>query len=92
MRGVYLFVLGERILFSGWCQNLVHRMNQNYGTISPRKCFEGSEPENCLINSRILEAAQNKKKIKLYVLPDAGPDLLDAIIEKLSPPWNLDLE
>jgi len=90
--GVYLFVVGGKIVFSGWCQNLVQRMNQNYGTISPRRCFDGSEPENCLINHRILEAAQAKKKIILYLLPAADPEVSDEIVARLSPQWNLDLD
>ena len=92
LQGVYLFVISGKIFFVGWTQNLVQRMNQNYGTISPRKCFDGSEPENCLINHRILEAAQAKQKITLWLLPEAEPQICDDIIVRLSPSWNLDLE
>jgi len=90
--GVYLILVNGKIVFSGWCKNLVHRMNQNYGTISPRKCYDGSEPENCLVNNRILYAAQDKKKITLYMLPGAGPEISESIITRLSPRWNMDLE
>lgn len=91
LQGVYLLVIGGKIVFTGWSQNLVQRINQNYGTISPRKCFDGSEPENCLVNHRILNAANAKQKIIIYLLPNAGPELADEIVEKLSPQWNLDL-
>ena len=89
--GVYLLTVDGKVMFVGWCKNLVQRMNQNYGTISPRKCFEGSEPENCMINHRILLAAQEKKKVMLYLLPEAGPEVADDVIQRLSPGWNLDL-
>lgn len=89
--GVYLLVVGGKICFAGWCRSLVQRMNQNYGTISPRKCFVGSEPENCLVNHQILIAAQAKKKIQIYLLQDAAPEVCDEIITCLSPGWNLDL-
>lgn len=89
--GVYLLVVGGKISFTGWCRSLVQRMNQNYGTISPRKCFEGSEPENCLVNHRILRAAQAKKKIMIYLLPDADQDVCEEIISRLSPEWNQEL-
>lgn len=90
--GVYLIVVGGKIMFAGWCQNLVQRMNQNYGTISPRKCYEGSEPENCLINHRILEATQVKKKVLIYLIQNAEPEVCDDIILRLTPPWNQELE
>ncbi|PKL60228.1 MAG: hypothetical protein CVV33_03750 [Methanomicrobiales archaeon HGW-Methanomicrobiales-4] len=92
LQGVYLLVVGGKIVFAGWSQNLVQRMNQNYGTISPRKCFDGSEPENCLVNHRILIAAQAKLKVIIYLIPNASPEVSDEIVDKLCPQWNLDLE
>lgn len=89
--GVYLLTVAGKIVFAGWSRNLVQRMNQNYGTISVRKCFDGSEPENCMVNHRILLAAQEKKKVMIYLLPDGGPDLCDDIITRLVPQWNQDL-
>jgi len=90
--GVYILVAGGKLVFAGWTQNLVQRINQNYGTISPRKCYEGSEPENCLVNHRILEISQKKQKVMIYLIQDANPELADQIISYLSPAWNLDLE
>lgn len=90
--GVYLIVINGKILFSGWSHNLLQRMNQNYGTISPRKCYEGSEVENCLVNNRILQATKAKKKVMIYLIENGDPELNDAIITRLAPPWNLELE
>ena len=90
--GIYILVAGGKISFVGWCQNLVQRMNQHYGTISPRRCYEGSEPENCLINHRILEIAQVKQKVSIYLIQDGEPELCDEIVARLSPAWNSDLE
>jgi hypothetical protein len=90
--GVYLLVVGGKIVFSGWCQNLVQRINQNYGTISPRKCYAGAEAENCYINNRILKAAQKKQKVILYLIPDVGPDVSDDIVDRFSLQWNLDMK
>lgn len=90
--GIYILVAGGKIVFVGWCQNLVQRMNQHYGTISPRKCYEGSEPENCLVNHRILEASRKNQKIMIYLIQDGEPELCDRIIVNLTPAWNLDLQ
>jgi hypothetical protein len=89
--GVYLLVVAGKIVFAGWCRSLVQRMNQNYGTISHRKCFEGSEPENCLVNNRVLMAAQANKKVTIYLIPDAGPEICEDILNRLMPEWNMDL-
>jgi hypothetical protein len=91
LSGVYLIAISGKIVFSGWCKNLVHRMNQNYGTISPRKCYDGSEPENCLVNHRILKASQGGRKISLYVIPGAGPEISDRIIMRYNLRWNSEL-
>lgn len=91
LSGVYLIVVGGKIVFAGWCKNLVHRMNQNYGTISPRKCYDGAEPENCLINHRILNASLDRQKVNIYMLHDAGREICDTIITRLNPRWNQDL-
>ncbi|MDD1727519.1 MAG: hypothetical protein LUQ50_00440 [Methanospirillum sp.] len=90
--GIYILVTGGKVTFVGWCQNLVQRMNQHYGTISPRKCYERSEPENCLVNHRILEVAQSKRKVQLYLIQDGASDLCEMIISRLNPSWNSDLE
>jgi len=90
--GIYILVAGGKITFVGWCQNLVQRMNQHYGTISPRKCYEGSEPENCLVNLRILEVSKKKQKVMIYLIQDGEPDMCDQIISALLPAWNQDLE
>lgn len=91
LSGVYLIIVNGKIVFSGWCKNLVHRINQNYGTISPRKCFEGSEPENCLINNRILDASRERGKISIYFIQNAGPEVSDKIITRYNLIWNMDL-
>ncbi|HWQ67944.1 MAG TPA: hypothetical protein VN372_13885 [Methanospirillum sp.] len=89
--GVYLIVINGIVTFAGWCQDLVQRMNQHYGTISPRKCYEGSEEENCLVNHRILDAALAGRKIIIYMLPGAGDDILDDIMARMRPSWNEEL-
>lgn len=86
--GVYLLVVDGKIRFAGWSRNLVQRMNQNYGTISPRKCFEGSEPENCMVNHQILLECQKRKNVMIYLIQDGDSDLCDAIIRQFSPAWN----
>jgi hypothetical protein len=91
LSGVYLIVVSGKVVFVGWCKNLVHRINQNYGTISPRKCYNGSEPENCLVNHNILIAAQEKRKISLYMIPGADLQIAESIVTRLSPRWNMDL-
>ena len=90
-RGVYLFAIEGRIIFCGWCEDLSRRINQHYGTISPRRCFIGGEIENCYINHQIFLSHENGEKVDLYFIQDAPQTLIQEIEDRFLLSWNYDL-
>jgi len=91
--GVYVLVVGGHLAYIGECENLSVRFNRGYGSIQPRNCFEGGQETNCRINTSILKANKEGDSIELYfVVRSSECRELDEknLIEKYSPPWNLE--
>ena len=89
--GVYLITDDQEIVFIGFSADLGRRFNQNYGTISPRKCYEISEIENCMINNLILEASLSGREVLVYLIRDGDQALCDELKDIFVPDWNEEL-
>ncbi|MBI3009643.1 MAG: GIY-YIG nuclease family protein [Candidatus Omnitrophica bacterium] len=85
--GVYLIVLNGEVKYVGECVDL-HQRFYDYGTISPRKCFEGGQPTNCKINKLILRNAGEAVDVLFCLLPEGRKEAEKKLIEFLKPPWN----
>jgi hypothetical protein len=83
--------MNRRIVFIGWCQDLARRINQHYGTISPRRCFEERDIENCYINTSIYHAINDGFQLTLYFIPDVPEGTVQEMISRYSPEWNKEL-
>jgi len=87
--GVYIISINDHIQYVGECDNFHSRFYMGYGTISPRNCFEGGQPTNCRINSKILNCYKSRDKIQLYFLETEDRyNIENFVITDLNPPWN----
>ena len=66
--GVYTIYIENQLIYIGQAQNLAKRFNQEYGSISPRACYEHGQTTNCKINQVVLNAAKAGKQIELFFL------------------------
>ena len=90
LSGVYGICLGNNIVYIGECANLSQRFNSGYGNITPRNCFKGGQHTNCRINTLILHATNENKKISLYFHECNNRKQVESeLIDKHNPPWNL---
>ena len=64
--GVYLWVVGNKIIYIGETSNLQRRFNNGYGIISPRNCYVGGQSTNCKMNKVVMEYYKNGTPISLY--------------------------
>ncbi|MBE7519574.1 MAG: hypothetical protein HS107_10070 [Thermoflexaceae bacterium] len=88
--GVYAFVVDEVLVYAGISANRRHRLNQEYGRISPRNCFEGGPRTTCRVNSLLCRAAMAGIWITLLLKQTPGPRELERVlITSLRPAWNL---
>lgn len=62
---VYAILIDENVVYIGQTINLT-RVLREYSNISRRGCFKGGNATYCRINSNILRAALENKKVYLY--------------------------
>ena len=67
--GVYLWVVGDEIIYIGEAVDLNRRFNSGYGNISPRNCYQGGQSTNCKMNKAVLQYFQAGTPVKLYIHP-----------------------
>lgn len=92
--GVYVFQVGEQIKYIGKCDDLAQRINNGYGNISPRNCYERGQSTNCRINQLVLKSCEQGELIKLFFL-DAkyNKDVVEEyLIKHVQPDWNIQLK
>ena len=65
-KGIYVLAVDSNPYYVGKCVDLYKRFNSGYGSISPRKCYEGGQQTNCRINKNILNELKKGRKILLY--------------------------
>ena len=92
--GVYALQIDNEFRYVGQTINLAQRWGPvNYGSISPRNCFNEGQPTNCRINHHMWKAGSNNADISLWFLEVTGgkPDLdriENELIYQLDPIWN----
>lgn len=64
--GVYLWVVGDRIIYIGETVDLKRRFNTGYGYISARNCFVGGQSTNCKMNKLVLKLYEQGDMVSLY--------------------------
>lgn len=89
-QGVYVFAYGDKARYIGECVDLASRLNNGYGNISPRNCFDGGQPTNCRVNSLVLMSVQQGERLTLWFHPTTERKEVEArLIRLLMPPWNV---
>jgi hypothetical protein len=87
--GVYLFLVDGVLVYVGECECLVKRINQGYGCIAPRNCFDGGQATNVRINSLIRKAVLQARTVELaFCLTDDRKRVESEMISALTPRWN----
>lgn len=92
-RGLYSFVLGERAVYIGRCNDSFgKRINQGYGRIHPKNCFRDGQATNCHLNALV---AESRGDVTFYVCPLSDKPEIDRLerelIQVYQPAWNIAL-
>jgi len=92
-KGLYCFGLAGELEYIGkTTSSFGKRINQGYGTISPKNCYLDGQATNCHLNSLI---TRHRGLVGLYVCPlnrDSEIGRLERIlIQKYQPEWNVAL-
>ena len=66
IKGVYLWVVNNEVIYIGETDNLEKRFRQGYGNVSPRNCFKGGQSTNCKMNKVALQLFLQGKEIEIY--------------------------
>ena len=90
-QGVYAVIVDGDIAHIGKCEDLHRRFSAQYGNISDSDCRVGGQPTNCRVNSKILECAEQHRRILLYFLrsSDACDAIKDRLGRSIKLPWNI---
>lgn len=76
-------------MYVGLCDNLSARFNAGYGNISPKNCYEGGQPTNCKVNTKILQEALFGNMLQLWFFRTVNKTLVEQqLIQQIKPPWN----
>lgn len=87
--GVYIIARGDQPMYVGLCDNLSARFNAGYGNISPKHCYEGGQPTNCKVNTKILQEALFGNMLQLWFFRTVNKTLVEQqLIQQIKPPWN----
>ncbi len=88
--GVYALAIDAVVAYIGIANDLAQRWGpQGYVTISPRNCYVGGQSTNCKVNSSILRAARDGRRIDLWIHETSEAEPVEArLIHELDPAWN----
>lgn len=94
-KGLYLFALGDTIsdirYIGSTVKTFQSRIQQGYGTISPKNCYIDGQLTNCRLNVLI---GRNFDKVKLFVCPISGSNtkqIEKGLIRTYTPSWDFSL-
>lgn len=93
-KGIYLYKLGEEILYIGRCKDsFKKRINNGYGSISPKNCYLDGQSTNCHINSLINETGDCVELfIALFTSDSEIEEIEKRLIQYFKPKWNIALK
>ena len=92
-KGCYVFLVDNIVKYVGkTTDSFVARINNGYGNISPRNCYEGGQSTNCKVNSNINKALQNNKVVKIgFLVLNNDSEISrteEELIAAIKPEWN----
>lgn len=88
-KGVYGFLIGNRLVYIGETINLGSLINNGIGRISPSACYVNGQSTNCRINSLILDEIINKNVITLVLFQtNESASFKSELINERKPIWN----
>ena len=88
--GVYLWVLGEDIIYIGETENLRRRFNNGYGRIYAYNCYSDGRSTNCKMNKVVLALAKAGRYVKLYFYETKDYKLVEReLLEKIKTRYNV---
>lgn len=94
-KGMYLYLVGTRILYVGiTVDSFYKRINAGYGNISPKNCYLDGQATNCHLNSLINDSDHAILSLWICSLRDVkGLEGIERfLIKTLKPLWNLALK
>lgn len=93
-KGLYLYKLGEEILYIGRCRDsFKKRFNQGYGTIHPKNCYLDGQSTNCHINSLINKTGDSIELFVAFYTSDSEIENSERrLIQLFKPKWNIALK
>lgn len=87
--GIYLMSVNGAAMYIGGCNSLSKCMNDGYGAITARDCYEGGQPVHCRVNHLIFEAVKAGEEIELWFFKIPERQTLGAeMLKTIRPPWN----
>jgi hypothetical protein len=95
-QGIYMFCIGDKIMYIGKCEKgadgencFYKRIINGYGRISPKNCINGGQSTNCRINPKLAAHADNIKLWISCVKDEEISDIEKNLIDFWNPPWNI---
>lgn len=90
VKGVYLWVVDDEIIYLGEGVDLYKRFNVGYGNISPRNCFKGGQSTNVKMNNIALKTISSGKKIDIYIFATQNHKQLEKeLLQAIKTPYNV---
>jgi len=91
-QAVYVVVADStQVMYIGQAANTIRqRWAMGAAKISPRNYFDGGQPTNCHLNTRIQRAVADEQRLELYVRATTDYDHIErTIIANRQPPGNI---
>lgn len=89
VKGVYLWVVNDEIIYIGESVNIKSRFNDGYGNISPRNCYVGGQSTNVRMNKVALLYNRDKNPIDIYYcITDEHKKFEILLLNKINTKYN----
>jgi hypothetical protein len=87
---LYIYVIEDRVQYIGRCRDSFRkRLNNGYGSISPKNCYIDGQSTNCHLNALV---AAHRGEVALFACPIESDDMIVSLEGRLitqeQPPWN----
>lgn len=91
LKGVYFYFEDDRLKYIGRCRdNMKNRINNGYGSVSPKNCYIDGQATNCHLNARISNSSKDIT-LWIYSMEDNSEieSLEKSLITQYQPQWNI---
>lgn len=91
LKGVYFYYENEQLRYVGRCRdNMKNRINNGYGSVSPKNCFIDGQSTNCHLNARISNCMADISLCMFIMEENSEIEILEmSLIEQYRPQWNV---